>query len=546
VICAVSKSWRGELVEPQIVIENREELIVLLSEASELEHMLMLQYLFAAFSLKTDASEGLAEEQLEAVKRWERVISEVATQEMLHLASASNLLTAIGAAPHFSRPNFPQPATYYPPGFELALFPFSEQALGHFVFYERPEGMEHDAPELKLASEVIAPLVPDAVIPQEQNFATVGHLYRGIERGFERLVDKYGERRVFVGPPEAQATQQYFRWPELVPVTNLASAQAAIETIVEQGEGARSDRDDAHFGMFLRVLVEYLELKRRDPNFEPARPVMAAWVRAPSGTSLSDPTLITDPTTAGVADLFNTTYEVMLQMLNRFFAHTEETEEELRILSSIAVGAMALLIKPLGKVLTTLPVGAEFPGKTAGPNFEYYRTGYLLPHRHAAWVLMHERLLELGDYCTRLSARPAAPAELTTIGENFQKLAATLEQHIDREDSRAGEGAPTNAFTAVLEERELQGGVMRKIEVDGVPVVLSRSESSKVCAIANTCTHMGGPLNEGEREGNVVTCPWHGSQFDLCSGEVLRGPAREPQQHFEARVRDGWVEVRRM
>jgi nitrite reductase/ring-hydroxylating ferredoxin subunit len=193
-----------------------------------------------------------------------------------------------------------------------------------------------------------------------------------------------------------------------------------------------------------------------------------------------------------------------------------------------------------------LPVGAEFPGKTAGPNFEFYRTGYLLPHRHAAWVLMHERLLELGDYCTRLSTRPAAPAELTTIGENFQKLATTLEQHIDREDSRASEGALTNAFTAVLEERELQGGVMRKIEVDGVPVVLSRSDSSKVCAIANTCTHRGGPLNDGEREGNVVTCPWHGSQFDLCSGEVLQGPAREPQQHFEARVRDGWVEVRRM
>ncbi len=87
---------------------------------------------------------------------------------------------------------------------------------------------------------------------------------------------------------------------------------------------------------------------------------------------------------------------------------------------------------------------------------------------------------------------------------------------------------------------------MRVVEVDGVPVVLSRSESGEVCAIANTCTHRGGPLNEGKREGNVVTCPWHGSQFDLCSGEVLRRPAREPQQRFEARVRDGWVEVRQV
>ena len=68
----------------------------------------------------------------------------------------------------------------------------------------------------------------------------MGHLYRGIEQGFRRLVEKHGEHRVFVGPPEAQATWRYFWWPELVPVTDLASAQAAIGTIVEQGEGAQA------------------------------------------------------------------------------------------------------------------------------------------------------------------------------------------------------------------------------------------------------------------------------------------------------------------
>jgi Ferritin-like len=419
------------LTEAPIVVENREELIYLLTEASELEHMVMLAYLFTALSLKTDVSEGLTDEQFEAVKRWERVISEVAAQEMLHLASASNLLTAIGGAPHFGRPNFPQPAKYYPPGFELALMPFSERALGTFVFYERPEGMEHDAPELQFASEMIAPLIPGGVVvPHEQEFTTVGHLYRGIEQGFRRLVEKYGEQRVFVGPPEAQATWSYFWWPELVPVTDLASAQAAIETIVEQGEGARSDRDDAHFGMFLRVLVEYLEFKRREPDFEPARPVTAAWVRTPVDAKLPNPILITDPTTAGVADLFNATYEVMLQMLVRFFAHTEETEEELQTLSRTSVDVMSLLIKPLGQLLTTLPVGAEYPGKSAGPNFEFYRTSYLLPHRHAAWVLMHERLLELAGYCARLGALPSAPPELMTIEETFRKLARALEQHI--------------------------------------------------------------------------------------------------------------------
>jgi hypothetical protein len=59
-------------------------------------------------------------------------------------------------------------------------------------------------------------------------------------------------------------------------VTDLASATAAIEAIVEQGEGPRGDWRDAHFGRFKRVLDEYLAMRAADPTFEPARP--AAWL----------------------------------------------------------------------------------------------------------------------------------------------------------------------------------------------------------------------------------------------------------------------------
>jgi nitrite reductase/ring-hydroxylating ferredoxin subunit len=99
-------------------------------------------------------------------------------------------------------------------------------------------------------------------------------------------------------------------------------------------------------------------------------------------------------------------------------------------------------------------------------------------------------------------------------------------------------------FSAVLEEGELEAGAMRAVDVDGVRVLVSRSEDGGVCAIANACTDVGGPLDEGERNGNVVACPWQGSRFDLCSGEVLRGPAREPQRRFESRLREGRIEVR--
>jgi hypothetical protein len=63
------------LAEPQIVIENREELNFLLSQTPWLEHMVMLAYLFAAFSFKTEVSEGLTEEQLEAVKGWNAALA---------------------------------------------------------------------------------------------------------------------------------------------------------------------------------------------------------------------------------------------------------------------------------------------------------------------------------------------------------------------------------------------------------------------------------------------------------------------------------------
>jgi hypothetical protein len=63
------------LAEPQIVIVNREELIFLLSETLWREYMVMFAYLFAAFSLKTEVSEGLTEEQLEAVKRWNAALA---------------------------------------------------------------------------------------------------------------------------------------------------------------------------------------------------------------------------------------------------------------------------------------------------------------------------------------------------------------------------------------------------------------------------------------------------------------------------------------
>ncbi len=67
----------------------------------------------------------------------------------------------------------------------------------------------------------------------------------------------------------------------------------------------------------------------------------------------------------------------------------------------------------------------------AGPTFEMYRTGYILPHHDAAWIVLHERLLELAAYCGKLSdQQPAPQADLQAIGANLRRLAAVLEPYV--------------------------------------------------------------------------------------------------------------------
>jgi hypothetical protein len=146
---------------------------------------------------------------------------------MLHLALVANLMSAIGAAPTFGRPNFPRRSGFFPASVQLDLLPFGEPALLHFLDLERPEGMErHDAEGFVPAAPPRDPLDPGEAMPHGQEFATVGHLYRGIERGLATLTARLGERALFVGSLRAQATPELFGWPRLIAVTDLASAQA--------------------------------------------------------------------------------------------------------------------------------------------------------------------------------------------------------------------------------------------------------------------------------------------------------------------------------
>jgi nitrite reductase/ring-hydroxylating ferredoxin subunit len=101
----------------------------------------------------------------------------------------------------------------------------------------------------------------------------------------------------------------------------------------------------------------------------------------------------------------------------------------------------------------------------------------------------------------------------------------------------------SHEWTTVLAEAELAEGELRRVSVGEASVLLVRDDG-QIHALANTCSHAGGPLDEGELADGCVICPWHASTFRLTDGHIVRGPASVPQPAYQTRVRDGKIEVR--
>jgi 3-phenylpropionate/trans-cinnamate dioxygenase ferredoxin component len=97
-------------------------------------------------------------------------------------------------------------------------------------------------------------------------------------------------------------------------------------------------------------------------------------------------------------------------------------------------------------------------------------------------------------------------------------------------------------FETVAASTEVAEGDLAAFDVGGQRIAIA-NVGGAFHAFGDTCTHLQCSLAEGELEGTVVTCPCHGSQFDVTSGEVLRGPAQEPVRSYAARVEDGALRV---
>ncbi len=156
-------------------------------------------------------------------------------------------------------------------------------------------------------------------------------------------------------------------------------------------------------------------------------------------------------------------------------------------------------------------------------------------------------ILYAGSWLLRRNGRREAGIALSSLGYGVASASAwiggDLAYDLGIGVDHTAFAAPPGEWTDVLAEADLPAETPKRVEAGEVPVLLYR-KGEEVFAIAATCTHLGGPLDEGKIEGETVTCPWHGSVFCLRDGKVLHGPATMPEPAFEVRVQDGRIAVR--
>ena len=403
------------------MIATREELIYLLTEAAEIEHGLMCCYLFAAYSLRVNDA-TLDVETREMLGRWRTVIVDIAKDEMTHLVLVSNLLSSIGSAPHLTRPNFPVARGYHPAGIIVSLAPFDRATLDHFIYLERPEGVALTDGAGFAPFTYRRGLRDGRLVPSAQDYETVGHLYRGIRDGFVRLSESIGEANLFVGDPNVQVGADQFPMRGLAKVRSLADAKAAIETIVEQGEGSARDSATSHYRRFVAICEEYTAKLATVPEFVAARPV----ARNPVMRHPPDPTnlvWVDEEPAATLLDLGNAAYALMLRSLGAVFAPISLDSEVKAAVTELALLAMRIMA-PIAEHLTTLPASKDVPGLTAGLTFTVSRSLAPPADRHALRVVAE---LARGLASGILQHVIVAQERVETAAKSLERLAHVLE-----------------------------------------------------------------------------------------------------------------------
>jgi CDGSH-type Zn-finger protein/uncharacterized Fe-S cluster protein YjdI len=490
------------------VIESREHLVAMLAEAAEIEHNLMCCYLYAAFSLKEGLDEGLTEVELAAVQRWRRAIIGVAIDEMAHLALVANLTSAVGGVPHFGRANFPIPAGYHPAGIVVKLAPFNAETLEHFIYLERPEsaqiadgaGFEPERRYQRIAATA------GRLMPSSGDYETIGELYHAIRDGLVGLVERDGERAIFLGDPAHQIGPEVASLPGMTRVRCLKTARAALDGIVIQGEGAPGHSESSHYQRFLEIRGELQRLRAARPDFEPARPAAHNPVMRHPSTPEGKVWVMLQPA-ADLLDLVNASYIHMLRLLVQAYAEPRGPGAQGALVD--AAIAMMYAVSPVASGLTRLSANPDNPGVTAGMSFATIRGNTALPSGPPTDAVLIERSREIARGAARLAeemprwqkvaARLAQVAEQLATGLAASSLASVPLAIAPAPPARpAAAPPPPPAPTA---------GVPASVVVDGIESVEGRALTlrfeAKRCIHARHCVLM----QPGVFKANVVG-PW--------------------------------------
>lgn len=338
-------------------INSLESLQDHLQWAIELEHSTIPPYLCALYSIRTGYNAEATE-----------VLSSVVVEEMLHLTLAANLLNAVGGQPRLDIPEMlpghPRPLPHGDRSFEISLFRFGPEAIETFLKIEQP-------------SQTGAP-------PEDDNYQTIGQFYDAIKQGFLDLSATLGETIVFCGDSNRQVTDEHFYSGSgrVIAVTNLATALAALEEIVEQGEGANHvqvwdgdtdvfhpERDQvAHYYRFQELKVGRRYRRGDTPRSGPTGDrISTDWnaVRPMRANPRSSDHPTDSPIRLAQED-FNRSYCGLLQLLERVFDGAPQT-------LGGAIGTMYTL-KAQAQALMQMPI--EDGLATAGPTFEYVLTDH--------------------------------------------------------------------------------------------------------------------------------------------------------------------------
>ena len=402
---------------------SREKILHALYEAAELEQNLMCTYLYAAFSLKDGEGEGLSGAEAEAVVRWRRAILDVAIDEMSHLVAVWNITSALGGAPRFGRANFPLDPGYLPASINVKLAPFSADVIQHFIYLERPEdSAEPDGEAFVVANGPVRAPIGPRLTPASCDYATIGIFYQRIEAELRALVDAIGEAAVFCGDPALQLSTAEVNFAGARPVTDLASALAALTEIIEEGEGAPAHRDGSHFQRFVEVRTDMEQLAAANPAFAPAHPAAVNPVLRkpprPEGR-----VWLEDADAVATVDLANAIYSLALRLLAGGYTVPRPDPDKALYIGS-AIGLMHALTA-VAERAARLPAGPSNPTCNAGVSFTALREAASLPPGASARHLYLERVEELGAVAEALDPSDPRCARAARI---LQKQAARLRE----------------------------------------------------------------------------------------------------------------------